>query len=93
MIASEAFLGVKPASEYIFVMIASPVGSYFKGGSVPVSIGVGALHPCGTGGTGAVKCGGDYAASLRRGEAIGTAATRWCSSTRPSANTSRTSAA
>src|SRR4029450_4053150 len=30
MIASEVFLGVKPSSEYIFAVIASPVGSYFK---------------------------------------------------------------
>jgi branched-chain amino acid aminotransferase len=32
MIASEVFLGVKPSAEYIFAVIASPVGSYFKGG-------------------------------------------------------------
>ena len=38
MIASETFLGVKPSSDYIFVVIASPVGSYFKGGPEPVSI-------------------------------------------------------
>ncbi len=33
MIASEVFLGVKPSSDYIFVVIASPVGAYFKGGA------------------------------------------------------------
>src|SRR3978361_2236552 len=31
MVASEIFLGVKPSAEYIFAVIASPVGSYFKG--------------------------------------------------------------
>src|SRR5262245_41270386 len=31
MFASEVFLGVKPSSEYLYVVIASPVGSYFKG--------------------------------------------------------------
>src|ERR1700719_3567713 len=31
MIASEVFLGVKPSAGYIFSVIASPVGSYFKG--------------------------------------------------------------
>ncbi len=40
MIASEVFLGVKPSAEYIFSVIASPVGSYFKGGPAPVSIWV-----------------------------------------------------
>ena len=33
MIASEAFLGVKPSSEYIYMVIASSVGAYFKGGA------------------------------------------------------------
>src|SRR5579862_7156865 len=37
MIASEVFLGVKPSAEYRFAVIASPVGSYFKGGPAPVS--------------------------------------------------------
>jgi len=40
MIANEVFLGVKPSAEYIFAVIASPVGSYFKGGPAPVSIWV-----------------------------------------------------
>src|SRR5207253_494407 len=40
MIASEVFLGVKPSAEYIFAVIASSVGSYFKGGPAPVSIWV-----------------------------------------------------
>ncbi|MDB5621031.1 branched-chain amino acid aminotransferase [Tardiphaga sp.] len=66
MIASEIFLGVKPSSEYIFAVIASPVGSYFKGGPAPVSIWVSENYTrAAVGGTGAVKCGGNYAASLR----------------------------
>ncbi|CAN5372103.1 branched-chain amino acid aminotransferase [soil metagenome] len=66
MIASETFLGVKPSSEYIFAVIASPVGSYFKGGPAPVSIWVSENYTrAAVGGTGAVKCGGNYAASLR----------------------------
>jgi len=66
MIASEVFLGVKPSSEYIFAVIASPVGSYFKGGPAPVSIWVSENYTrAAVGGTGAVKCGGNYAASLR----------------------------
>ena len=66
MIASETFLGVKPSAEYIFAVIASPVGSYFKGGPAPVSIWVSENYTrAAVGGTGAVKCGGNYAASLR----------------------------
>src|SRR3974377_1294912 len=66
MIASEVFLGVKPSAEYIFAVIASPVGSYFKGGPAPVSIWASEKYTrAAIGGTGAVKCGGNYAASLR----------------------------
>ncbi|MGM4919778.1 branched-chain amino acid aminotransferase [Tardiphaga sp. 813_E8_N1_3] len=73
MVASEIFLGVKPSAEYIFAVIASPVGSYFKGGPAPVSIWVSENYTrAAIGGTGAVKCGGNYAASLRaQAEAIG----------------------
>ena len=72
MIASEVFLGVKPSADYIFAVIASPVGSYFKGGPAPVWIWVSENYTrAAIGGTGAVKCGGNYAASLRaQAEAI-----------------------
>jgi branched-chain amino acid aminotransferase len=72
MIANEIFLGVKPSSEYLFAVIASPVGSYFKGGPAPVSIWVSENYTrAAVGGTGAAKCGGNYAASLRaQSEAI-----------------------
>ncbi|MER7282532.1 branched-chain amino acid aminotransferase [Dactylosporangium sp. NPDC000244] len=63
--ASEVFLGVKPSSEYLFLVIASPVGSYFKGGVQPVSVWVSREYTrAAPGGTGAAKCGGNYAASL-----------------------------
>ena len=73
MIANEVFLGVKPSAEYLFAVIASPVGSYFKGGPAPVSIWVSENYTrAAVGGTGAAKCGGNYAASLRaQSEAIG----------------------
>jgi branched-chain amino acid aminotransferase len=65
MFASEAFLGVRPAKEYRFLVLASSVGGYFKGGSKAISIGVARhLNRAGPGGTGAAKCGGNYAASL-----------------------------
>ena len=66
MLASEVFLGVKPSAEYIFSVIASPVGSYFKGGPAPVTIWLSENYTrASVGGTGAAKCGGNYAASLR----------------------------
>lgn len=65
MFANEVFLGVKPASEFIFCVIACTVGAYFKGGAKPVSIWVSDhYNRAGPGGTGAAKCGGNYAASL-----------------------------
>jgi branched-chain amino acid aminotransferase len=65
MFASEVFLGVKPSSEYLFLVIASPVGSYFKSGASSVSVWVSQdVNRAGPGGTGAAKCGGNYAASL-----------------------------
>ncbi|WP_225010531.1 MULTISPECIES: branched-chain amino acid aminotransferase [Novosphingobium] len=64
MFASEAFLGVRPAKEYKFLVIASPAGNYFKSGSPAVSIWVSDYTRAAPGGTGAAKCGGNYAASL-----------------------------
>jgi len=65
MVATEVALGVKPAADYLYCVIASPVGSYFKGGSGPVSIWVSETYTrAATGGTGEAKCGGNYAASL-----------------------------
>jgi len=65
MFASEPFLGVRPANEVRFVLIASPVGSYFAGGIKPVSIWLSSTYTrAALGGTGAAKCGGNYAASL-----------------------------
>lgn len=65
MFASEVFLGVRPALEYLYVLIASPVGSYFAGGVKPVSVWVSPHYTrAAPGGTGEAKCGGNYAASL-----------------------------
>jgi branched-chain amino acid aminotransferase len=65
MFASEVFLGVKPSAEYLYLVIASPVGSYFKGGIKPVSVWVSQDYTrAAPGGTGAAKCGGNYATSL-----------------------------
>ncbi|MBL0914291.1 MAG: branched-chain amino acid aminotransferase, partial [Sphingopyxis sp.] len=65
MFASEVFLGVKPASEYQFLVITSPVGNYFKSGAPAISLWVSEDYTrAAPGGTGAAKCGGNYAASL-----------------------------
>jgi branched-chain amino acid aminotransferase len=65
MIASEVFLGVKPSAEYLFMVIASSAGNYFKSGAPAISIWVSEHYTrAARGGTGAAKCGGNYAASL-----------------------------
>ncbi len=65
MFAAEPFLGVRPASEYWYVVIASPVGAYFKGGKKAVTVWLSDDYTrAAPGGTGAAKCGGNYAASL-----------------------------
>jgi len=65
MFASETFLGVKPASEYLYMVIASPAGAYFKGGAPSVTLWVSDHYTrAAPGGTGAAKCGGNYASSL-----------------------------
>ncbi|MFC6353738.1 branched-chain amino acid aminotransferase [Rothia nasimurium] len=74
MIATEAFLGIRPAHEVSFFIIASPAGNYF-GTPKPVDIWLSTTYArAGVGGTGEAKCGGNYAASLAaqlEGEAQG----------------------
>ncbi|WP_273754267.1 MULTISPECIES: branched-chain amino acid aminotransferase [unclassified Bartonella] len=65
MFGNENFLGVRPSQEYLFCIIASPVESYFKGEEKSVSVWIETEYSrAGPGGTGAAKCGGNYAASL-----------------------------
>lgn len=65
MIATEEFLGVRPARNFSFHVIASPAGNYFGGELKPVSIWVSReFARAGQGGTGTAKFGGNYAASL-----------------------------
>lgn len=64
-LASESFLGVRPAHEYLFLVVASPAGAYFPRGVRPVSVYVSEDYVrAAPGGTGDVKCAGNYAASL-----------------------------
>ncbi|MBZ4662578.1 MAG: branched-chain amino acid aminotransferase [Caloramator sp.] len=57
-------LGVKPAPEYLFSVFCCPVGPYFKGGMQPVNFTVSDYDRAAPYGTGGVKVGGNYAASL-----------------------------
>ena len=65
MFASGIELGVKPATEYLFIIFVSPVGPYFKGGFQTVDVLMDYKHdraaPLGTGN---IKFSGNYAASL-----------------------------
>lgn len=64
-IATEPFLGVRSARRFDYLCIASPSGPYFVNGFQPISIWVSPdYHRAGPGGTGAAKCGGNYASSL-----------------------------
>ena len=58
-------LGLRPSSEYIFSIIVSPVGPYFSGPAKPVDMMVSPFDRAAPRGTGDVKVGGNYAASLK----------------------------
>jgi branched-chain amino acid aminotransferase len=65
MISTEVGLGVKPASSYAYLLIASPAGAYFPGGVEPVSVWISTEYTrAAPGGTGEAKSAGNYAASL-----------------------------
>ncbi len=65
MIASEAILGVRPSHEYIYFVILSPSGPYFKEGFAPTKILVEDKYVrAAIGGVGEAKTAGNYAASL-----------------------------
>ncbi len=69
MIATEAYLGVAPSTKYKFMIILSPVGSYYKEGIHPVKILVeNEFVRAVSGGTGTAKTAGNYASSLKAQE-------------------------
>lgn len=69
IIATEPYLGVSPSEKYQFIIIMSPVGSYYKEGIHPVKIAVeSAFTRAVNGGTGEAKTGGNYASSLKAQE-------------------------
>ncbi len=66
LIATEAFLGVRPSKEYIFFIVLSPVGNYYGSRSQAVRIWVETEYTrAAPGGLGATKAGANYAGSLK----------------------------
>jgi len=66
LIGSGPQVGVKPAEEYMFMIFVGPVGPYFKEGFKPVNIQlVRDYDRAAPQGTGHIKVGGNYAASLQ----------------------------
>lgn len=71
IISTEPFLGVAPSHHYKFIIIMSPVGTYYKEGINPVKIAVEDKYVRTVkGGTGEAKTGGNYAASLKAQEMV-----------------------
>jgi branched-chain amino acid aminotransferase len=69
LIANEPFLGVRPAQQYLFFVIACPVGPYYAEGFKPVDIWVEQeFVRAAPGGLGAAKVGANYVASLYAAE-------------------------
>lgn len=65
MFADEVFLGVHSAARVTYAVIGGPAAPYFADGMTPVDIWVTTTYSrAGDGGTGAAKCGGNYASSL-----------------------------
>lgn len=68
-IGLSARVGVQPSQEYLFMILVTPVGPYFKGGFKPTNICImREFDRVAPKGTGRYKCGGNYAASLVAGE-------------------------
>lgn len=64
MFGSNPVIGVKPADEYQFRILVTPVGPYFKGGVKPLTIRISDLDRAAPRGTGHIKAGLNYAMSL-----------------------------
>lgn len=68
-LGTSAQVGVKPASEYLFMILVTPVGPYFKTGFKPTNICIMRQYDrVAPNGTGRWKVGGNYAASMEAGE-------------------------
>ena len=63
MFGSSAVIGVKPADEYQFRILVTPVGPYFKGGVKPIKVRLSDRDRAAPNGTGDIKAGLNYAMS------------------------------
>lgn len=69
LIGTGAKVGVSPADEYLFIVFVTPVGPYFKEGFKPTNLMITREYDrAAPNGTGNIKVGGNYAASLRSGQ-------------------------
>ena len=69
MFGSNPVIGVKPADEYQFRILCTPVGPYFKAGFKPTKVMLERRYDrAAPNGTGHIKVGGNYAAGMRSGE-------------------------
>ena len=64
LMGTNAVIGVKPATEYMFRILVTPVGPYFKGGVKPLTVRLSDLDRAAPHGTGHIKAGLNYAMSL-----------------------------
>lgn len=70
IVATEGFVSLRPAREYLLVVFLSPVGDYFAEGSAPVRILASDEFVRATrGGVGSAKTGGNYAAAMYASQA------------------------
>jgi branched-chain amino acid aminotransferase len=66
LLGMSAEVGVKPSHDYLFLVLVTPVGPYYKGGLTPVKLIVEEeIDRAAPGGVGDAKCGGNYAAGMR----------------------------
>ena len=66
LLGMSAEVGVKPSHDYLFLILVTPVGPYYKGGLTPVRLIVEEqIDRAAPGGVGDAKCGGNYAAGMR----------------------------
>jgi branched-chain amino acid aminotransferase len=66
LLGGDARIGVKPADEYLFLVLVTPVGPYFKQGFTPTKLVVDeTLDRAAPHGVGAAKAAGNYAAGMR----------------------------
>lgn len=69
LIGTGAKVGVQPSDEYLFIVFVTPVGPYFKGGFKPANMVIMREYDrAAPNGTGNIKVGGNYAASLKSGQ-------------------------